>query len=97
MKLEYSKDSADRNTCVKVGRSVDGITHDDVFAIAGEDDGFVEFFRDKNFDFAAAPHGVDEDVIADHIELLLVVTSGVGGAGEADELYGRSASGSFSL
>ena len=44
------------------------------------------FFADKQAAFAGGTHGGDEEVIADDVELFLVVTGRVGGAGEAGEI-----------
>ena len=71
--------------------------------VFGEDDGFFFFFGDKDADAAGRAHGANEDVVADYVELLLVVASYIGGAGEAGELEGnaelvmRNLSGSMSV
>jgi hypothetical protein len=44
-------------------------------------------FRDKKAYATAGAHGADEKLIANHVELLLFVACGVGGAFETGELF----------
>ena len=52
----------------------------------GEEDGLLLFFGDEDGALARRAHGGDEEVVADDIELFLVVAGDVGGAGEAGEV-----------
>jgi hypothetical protein len=83
---ENTKDGSNRYTSVEVAGTVDGIANNGVFSVAGEDNRFLFFLRNQDFYLAGTPHDVDEDLVADHIQLLLVVTSDVGGAGKTYEL-----------
>lgn len=86
--LEDTEDGADRDTSVKVGRSVNGVADDGIASIRAliEDDGLLFFLRDKETALSRSSHGSDEDIIANHVELLLIVTSGVGGASQTGEV-----------
>ena len=46
-----------------------------------ERDRLLFLFRYEDADFAATAHCADEDVIANDVELFLVIASGVGGSG----------------
>ena len=78
-KTENAKDGADGDTGVKIGGAVDGIADDSVAGVwvLVEDDCFLFFFGDEQAHFAGAAHGGDEDIIADYVELLLVIACGV--------------------
>lgn len=86
--LEDTEDGADRDTGVQVGRAVDRIADDGVpgVRVLVEDDGLLFLLRDEDAALARAPHGGDEDVVTDHIQLLLVITRGVGGASQAGQV-----------
>lgn len=93
LELVNGEDGTDRHAGVEVGRAVDGIAGHSV-ACRGElieGDELLLFFGDEEADAAAGTHGGYEEVIADYVELLLVIAGGVGGAGEAGELQQWSA------
>jgi len=86
--LEDTEDGADGNTGVQVGGAVNGVADHGVSGVGVlvELDRVLFLFGDHDAALARAPHGGDEDVIADDVELLLVVTGGVGGTGEAGQV-----------
>lgn len=86
--LEDAEDGADGDAGVEVGRAVDGVADDGVAGVGVlvEDDHLFFFLGDEDAALAGAAHRGDEDVIADHVELLLVVARCVGGAGQAGQV-----------
>ena len=90
--LEDTEDGADGDTRVEVGGAVDGITDHSVpgIGVLIEGDHLLFFLGDDEAALAGAAHGGDEDVIADHVELLLVITGCVGGTGQAGQVDQRS-------
>ncbi|KAI6804435.1 fructose-1,6-bisphosphatase [Hortaea werneckii] len=87
-KLEDTEDCADRDTCVQVAATVDRIADNSIprVGVLVEDDRLFHLFRHKHTYTARRLHGRDEDVIADDVQLLLVVTSGVGRAGKTAQV-----------
>lgn len=81
-----AEDGADRDAGVQVAGSVNGVADHGVASVSREDDGFLLFFGHEDLDLSAATHHVDEDVVANHVELLLVIAGRVGRARETDEL-----------
>jgi hypothetical protein len=83
-----TKDCADRNTGVQVARAIDRVASNSVFCVgAGRElNELVFLLGHQNADTAGRAHSRDEDVIADYVELLLVVASGVCGTCEAAEV-----------
>lgn len=86
--LEDAEDGADGDTGVQVGGTVDGVADDGVAGVGVlvELDHFLLFFGDEDAALAGAAHRRDEDVIANHVQLLLVVAGGVGGAGQTGQV-----------
>lgn len=86
--LEDAEDGADGDAGVEVGGAVDRVADHGVPGVGrvGEDDGFFFLFGDEDAAFAGCAHRADEEVVADDVELLLVVAGGVGGAGEAGQV-----------
>merc|ERR1712087_431175 len=79
---------ADRNTCVQVAATVDRIADNSIprVGVLVEDDRLFHLFRYKHAHTARRLHGGDEDVIANDVQLLLVVTSGVGRASKTAQV-----------
>ncbi len=88
-KAEDAEDGAHADTGVEIAAAVYGVTDHGVSGgrVLIEDDTLLLFFRDEEATFARGAHGGDEEVVADDIKFLLVVACGVGGAGEAGEVY----------
>jgi len=91
--LKNAEDGAHRHAGVQVRAAVDRVAHHGVPGVrrVREDDGFFFFFGDEDAAFARGAHRADEEVVADDVELLLLVAGGVGGAGEAGEVDERCA------
>lgn len=51
-----------------------------------EEDGFLLLLGDENCDLSTGAHGRNEQIVADHIELLLIISGDVGGTGETGEV-----------
>ena len=88
LELEDAKDRPHADTSIEVAAAVDRVTDDGVSgALAfGEDDAVFLLFRDQETAFSRCAHGGDEEVVADDVEFLLVVTGRVGGTGEAGQV-----------
>jgi len=71
------------------GNAIDRITYDGVAALALDDDDVVLFLTDDDTDLSRILHGVQEDLVAEDIELLLVVASGIGCPCQAKEVDQR--------
>ena len=86
--LEDAEDGANRNARVQVGRSVDGVADDGVarLRVLVEQDRLVLLLGDENAAFAGAAHRRHEDIVSDHVQLLLVVAGRVGGAGQTGQV-----------
>lgn len=86
--LVDGEDGADGDTSVEVGGAVDGVAGDGVAGLAAllEVDDVLLLLGHQQRALAARPHGLDEEVVGDHIEFLLLVTGRVGGAGQASEV-----------
>ena len=83
LQLEDAEDRADADAGVQVAAAVDGVADDGVAGgrVLGEDEAMFFFFGDEEPAFAGGAHGGDEEVVADHVELFLVVARCVRGAG----------------
>ena len=88
LQLEDAKDGPDANARVEVAATVDGVADDGVTGgrVFGEDEAVLFFFRDEEPAFAGRAHGGDEEVVADYVELFLIVAGCVGGSSEAGEV-----------
>lgn len=88
VQLINTKDSSDRDASVEVGRSINWVTGHGVARVLvfWEEDGFLFLLGDEDCDLSGGAHGSDEQVIADDVELLLIVAGYVSGAGEAGEV-----------
>ena len=88
LQLEDAEDGADADAGVEVAAAVDGVADYGVASVGVlvEDEAVLFFFADQQPAFARGAHGGDEEVVANHVELLLVVARRVGGAGEAGEV-----------
>lgn len=86
--LEDTENGANRDACVQVRRAVDGVADHGVASVGVlvEHYSLFEFLRNQDTAPARALHSRDEDVISNHIQLLLVVTRSVGGTGETGEV-----------
>lgn len=91
--LVDGKDGADRHAGVQVGGAVDGVAGDGVARVLGvlEVDDFFLFLGNEKRALARRPHGLDEEVVGDHVQLLLLVARRVGGTGQARQVYQRGA------
>ena len=85
-----SEDRTNGHAGVQIGGPVDGIACDGIPSalVLWEEDGFLFLFRDEHGTLPRGPHCSYEEVVADDIKLLLVISRGVAGprqAGEVDE------------
>ena len=55
-------------------------------------DAMFFFFRDKKAAFPGRAHGRDKEIVANHVEFLLVIACCVGATGQAGEVYERCTS-----
>lgn len=87
--LVDAENGADRHTGVQVGAAVDGVAGHGVarVALVLEEDDVLLLFRHYEGALARRPHRLDKDVIANHVQLLLVVTRGIGLAGQTRQVY----------
>lgn len=92
--LEDAEDGADRHAGVEVRRAVNRIAHDGIsrVLVLSEDNGIFLFFRDHQTGLAGAAHGRDEDIVANHIQLLLIITGYVRRAGQTLKVDQRGSS-----
>ena len=76
------------DTGVQVRRPVDRVARHGVPrpGVLREEDGFLLLLGHQHGALARRPHGCDEQVVADHVQLLLVVAGGVAGAGQPGEV-----------
>ena len=77
-----TEDGADRDTSVQVARAVDRVASNGVLCVGASrelNELFLLLGHQDAYTTGRA-HGRDEDVVADHIELFLVVTGGVCGS-----------------
>lgn len=83
-----AKDGTNGNTCVQVGRAINGVTDDGVVGIGVliKQDAFLLFLRNKNTALAGALHGRNKHIISNHIQLLLVITGSVRGTCQTFEV-----------
>lgn len=86
--FQDSKDSAHTHSRIQIAAPIDGIAchHIPCVRVFVEVYDFFLFFRDEGSAAARALHRGNEEVIADDVELLLVVSGGVGGAGKAGQV-----------
>mmetsp|Transcript_32237 Transcript_32237/g.99729 ORF Transcript_32237/g.99729 Transcript_32237/m.99729 type:complete len:204 (+) Transcript_32237:466-1077(+) len=82
------EDRARRDVAVDVRRAVEGVEADAEAArpVLGADDGLLVFLRDEDAARPALDERVDEDVVRQHVELLLVVARRVLVARHAEEV-----------
>lgn len=87
-KLVDGENGTNRHTSVQVGGTVNRIARDGVTGTSGvlEDDDVFLFLRNKESALARVAHGCDEEVVGKNIELLLLVTSGVGRTGQTGQV-----------
>lgn len=92
-KLVDGKDGAYRHAGVEVGGAVDGVAGDGVAGVCGvfEVDYFFLFFGHQQSALAGGAHGFDEEVVRNHVQLLLLVACGIGTAGQAGQVDQRGA------
>lgn len=92
--LVHAKNGADGDTGVEVAAAVDGVAGDRVTGlwVFGKVNDLLLLLRDQHGTLARGAHGGNEEVIANDIELLLVVAGGIGGAREAGEVDETGAS-----
>lgn len=83
-----TEDGTNRHTSVQVAGAVNGIASNSVLGVGagGEFNGLVLLFRDQDAHSTRRAHGRDENVVANHIELFLVITGGVRGACETGKV-----------
>lgn len=93
IQLVNSEDGSDRDASVEVGGSINWVASNGVTGVLvlWEEDGFLLFLGDEDGDLSTGAHGGDEEIVADDIELLLVVTGYVGGSGETGKVDEGSA------
>ena len=83
-----TEDCANRNACVKVGRTVDRVTDNGVAGVGVfiENNLLLLLLRDEDAALAGASHCRDEDIISNHIQLLLIITGSVRGPSQSSEV-----------
>ena len=93
IQLVNPEDGSDRDASIEVGRSINWVASHGVTGVfvLWEEDGLLLFLGDEDCDLSTGAHGGDEEVVADDIELLLVVTGYVGGSGETGQIDERGA------
>lgn len=86
--LEDAEDGPDTDSRVQIARAVDRVADNGVpgFGRVVENDAVLLFFRHEQFAFAGGAHRADEEVVADDVELFLVIACRVGGARQAGEV-----------
>jgi hypothetical protein len=72
--------------------TIDGITDDGVAgAFDLDEDHVILLLADNDADLAAILHCVQEDLVAEDVELLLIIAGGIGRSGKTEEVDQRCA------
>jgi len=89
--LHDSKDRAHADACVKVARAINRITSNYISRTGTlvEVYDLLFLFRNECSAASRSSHGRDEQIVSDHVEFLLVITGGVGGAGQTGQVDQR--------
>ena len=83
-------DPAIRTRRFKSGHAIDWITDDGIAgAPALDNDDILFLLTDNDADLARILHGIQKDLIAEDIEFLLVIASGIGCTGQPEEVDQR--------
>jgi hypothetical protein len=71
-----------REIAIDIGRAIEWIKHNSITAGgAADDDGLFVFLRPQNVSLVRERQRIDENVIGQHVQLLLIVTRRVGSTG----------------
>lgn len=88
LELVHAEDRSDGHPGVQVRRPVDRVAADGVVArVALEDDQVLLLLAHQHLHVPGALHRVDEDLVADHVQLLLVVPGRVGLPVETNQVH----------
>ena len=83
-------DPAIRTQGFRSGHAIDRITDDGIAgAPALDNDDILFLLTDNDADLARILHGIQKDLIAEDIEFLLVIASGIGCTGQPEEVDQR--------
>ncbi len=87
--LQHGKDGADGDVHVDIGRAIERVEQQQVFAarvVLGDREHGVHFFRGHGGQMSAPLVGVDQHIVGDDVELLLHFALHVAGAGGAEHV-----------
>jgi hypothetical protein len=87
--LQHGEDGADGDVDVDVGRAVERVEQQQIFAarvVLGDREHGVHFFRGHGGQMSAPLIGVDQHIVGDDVELLLHFALHVAGAGGAEHV-----------
>lgn len=89
--LENTEDGADRDTGVEVAAAVNWVADNGVAGVGAFREGYylILLLRYEHLDAARRAHGRNEEIVANDIELLLVVACGVCGASKTGKVDQR--------
>ncbi|EEQ44796.1 conserved hypothetical protein [Candida albicans WO-1] len=92
LQLVHTKNRTNRNTSIDIGRPINWISTNSICATTWEHNKVFLLFRNQNLDVVGRSHGIDKDLITNHIQFLSNITGRVGRARNTNKVDQLSSS-----